>query len=410
MVATRLDLFGASLGAAVAAAWTAQHPARVARLVLYGGWVRGADIAAAQVREHVLGLITEHWGLGSDVLADIFTPDADAATMPAFVRYQRGPRRQSARAMLALAYDVDITDLLANVQVPTLVFHRDHDRAAPLEQGRALGAGIPGARLEVLTGRDHLPYIGDGHAVAQAIRSFLGLSPLRSVPGASVTTRQYEVAQLVAQGLTNRTSPVASGSASGLRSRRGALPQLRCAATRADQGVRVRDQTTGPRRESLAAEPEREGLAELVEPPDHRVVGDALLARLDDDGLALELQDPELDQDGPSGVDVGVASQAQNRRPRRCPPGCTASPGTAGQLTSVRPDLQVARVTAEGRERARPVHHRELRKGGEQTRHLVHRWRRSRRSSVPVQVARLRARELVQLVHGQDHGALGVRP
>ena len=177
----------------------------VARLVLYGGWVRGADIASAQVREHVLGLIAEHWGLGSDVLADIFAPDADAATRAAFVRYQRAAATpQLARAMLAVAYDVDITDVIANVQAPTLVVHRDHDRAAPLTQGRALGAGIPGARLEVLTGRDHLPYIGDGHAIAHAIRSFLGLAPLRSVPGASVTTRQYEVAQLVAQGLTNK--------------------------------------------------------------------------------------------------------------------------------------------------------------------------------------------------------------
>ncbi len=160
--ASRFDLYGASLGAAVAAAWTAEHPARVARLVLYGGWVRGADIAARPVREHVLGLVAEHWGLGSDVLADIFAPDADAATRTAFARYQReAATPQIARAMLALAYDIDITDLLANVQAPTLVLHRDHDRAAPLEQGRALAAGIPGARLDVLAGRNHLPYIGD---------------------------------------------------------------------------------------------------------------------------------------------------------------------------------------------------------------------------------------------------------
>jgi len=203
--ASRFDLYGASLGAAVAAAWTAEHPARVARLVLYGGWVRGADIAEMAVREHVLGLVAEHWGLGSDVLADIFAPDADAATRTAFVRYQReAATPQTARAMLALAYDIDITDLLAHVQAPTFVLHRDHDRAAPLEQGRALAAGIPGARLEVLPGRNHLPYIGDSDAIAQAVRRFLGLSPLRSVPGASVTRRQYEVAQLVAQGLTNR--------------------------------------------------------------------------------------------------------------------------------------------------------------------------------------------------------------
>jgi pimeloyl-ACP methyl ester carboxylesterase/DNA-binding CsgD family transcriptional regulator len=203
--ATRFDLFGASLGAVVAAAWSALHPTSVARLVLYGGWVRGADVASEDVRDHVLGLIAEHWGLGSDVLADIFAPDADAATRTAFVRYQReAATPQVARSMLALAYEIDITDLLANIQAPTLVVHRDHDRAAPLEQARALAAGIPDARLEVLTGRDHLPYIGDRQAVASAVRSFLGLAPLRSVPGEAVTARQYEVAQLVAQGLTNR--------------------------------------------------------------------------------------------------------------------------------------------------------------------------------------------------------------
>lgn len=203
--ASRFELFGASLGAAAAAAWAAGHPDRVERLVLYGGWVRGADIATVQVREHVLGLIAEHWGLGSDVLADIFAPDADAATRSAFVRYQReAATPETARAMLALAYDLDITELLADIQAPTLVLHRDHDRAAPLEQARSLAAGIPNAQLEVLTGRNHLPYIGDADAIVHAVRRFLGLPPLRSVPGASVTRRQYEVAQLVAQGLTNR--------------------------------------------------------------------------------------------------------------------------------------------------------------------------------------------------------------
>ena len=83
------DLFGTSQGAAVAASWAAAHPETVRRLVLYGGWVRGREIAAPAVAEHVLGLVARHWGLGSDVLADIFAPDTDAATRTAFARYQR---------------------------------------------------------------------------------------------------------------------------------------------------------------------------------------------------------------------------------------------------------------------------------------------------------------------------------
>jgi DNA-binding CsgD family transcriptional regulator len=174
-------------------------------LVLYGGWVRGSDVATASIREHVLGLIGEHWGLGSDVLTDIFAPGADPETRTAFTRYQRETASaQTARGMLAAAYQLDITDDLPRIMAPTLVVHRDRDRAAPLEQGRALAAGIPGARLEIQTGRDHLPYICDAVALATSIRRFSGLRSPRSGPAAALTARQQQVARLVAQGLTNR--------------------------------------------------------------------------------------------------------------------------------------------------------------------------------------------------------------
>jgi pimeloyl-ACP methyl ester carboxylesterase len=83
------DLMGTSMGAPVAVAWAAAHPETVRRLVLYGGWARGAELSPAPVRDHVLGLIESHWGLGSDVLTDIFAPDADAATRAELARYQR---------------------------------------------------------------------------------------------------------------------------------------------------------------------------------------------------------------------------------------------------------------------------------------------------------------------------------
>jgi pimeloyl-ACP methyl ester carboxylesterase/DNA-binding CsgD family transcriptional regulator len=203
--AERFDLLGVSLGAAVAASWAADHPSSIERLMLYGGWVRGNEIAEVQVREHVLGLVAEHWGLGSGVLADIFAPDADVATRAAFVRYQRETATpEVARGMLALAYDVDVTTALGRIQAPTLVLHRDRDRAAPVGQGRALAAGIPGARFALLSGRSHLPFIGDVDALAGEIRRFLGLSALRRRAVPTLTARQREVAALIADGLTNR--------------------------------------------------------------------------------------------------------------------------------------------------------------------------------------------------------------
>lgn len=52
--------------------------------------------------------------------------------------------------------DLDITDLLAAVQTPTLVMHARGDLMVPIEAGRQLAAGIPGARFVALQGQNHL--------------------------------------------------------------------------------------------------------------------------------------------------------------------------------------------------------------------------------------------------------------
>ncbi|HEV7713398.1 MAG TPA: alpha/beta fold hydrolase [Asanoa sp.] len=198
------DLMGTSMGAPVAVAWAAAHPDTVRRLVLYGGWVRGDELSSPGVRENVLGLIQSHWGLGSDVLTDIFAPDADRSTRAELARYQRAcSTAATARELLALSYELDVSDLLGQVRAPTLVVHRTGDRAAPVAQARALAAGISGAQLALLPGRSHLPYAGERDELVRAVRRFLGL-PLARRRADGLTARQREVAELVSQGCTNR--------------------------------------------------------------------------------------------------------------------------------------------------------------------------------------------------------------
>lgn len=217
---------GVSLGALVAATWAASHAERVVRLVLYGGWARGRELADDAVREDVVRLVRSHWGLGSDLLTDIFAPDATASTRAAFARYQRGSSSpEQAAAMLALAYDCDITGVLHDIAAPTLVLHREHDRAAPLAQGRELATRIPGARLEILTGRSHLPHIGDADSVTNSVRRFLGLPARRTAEGSPLTRRQQEVAALVAEGCTNRE--IASRLGINERSAEGHVERIR---------------------------------------------------------------------------------------------------------------------------------------------------------------------------------------
>jgi pimeloyl-ACP methyl ester carboxylesterase len=201
----RCDVMGSSLGVPVAIEWAARNPEAVDRLVLYGGWARGADIAPAAVREHVVGLVRSHWGLGADVLTDIFAPEASTGTRSALAAYQRqASSAATAAELLSLCYRIDVADSLRKVRARTLVVHREHDRAAPVDQARLVATGIPAAQLRLLPGRSHLPYIGDVNVLIALIRDFLGLPGLRRSRAPHLTTRQGEVAALITQGLTNR--------------------------------------------------------------------------------------------------------------------------------------------------------------------------------------------------------------
>jgi class 3 adenylate cyclase len=56
--------------------------------------------------------------------------------------------------------------------VPTLVLHRSEE-FVPVECARYMAEHIPGARLVVLPGMDHIPFYGDGDGYAEEIEEFL---------------------------------------------------------------------------------------------------------------------------------------------------------------------------------------------------------------------------------------------
>jgi pimeloyl-ACP methyl ester carboxylesterase len=52
--------------------------------------------------------------------------------------------------------EVDVSSLLSQVRVPTLVMHSRNDARLPLEAGRRMAAAIPGARFVPLERQNHL--------------------------------------------------------------------------------------------------------------------------------------------------------------------------------------------------------------------------------------------------------------
>jgi pimeloyl-ACP methyl ester carboxylesterase/DNA-binding CsgD family transcriptional regulator len=203
----RFALFGSCEGGQVAAAYAVRHPDVLSSLIVYGSCARGADLAPDEIKRSVLSLVRAHWGLASRVLADIWLPDASPELTATFARLQRGAAAADmAASLLDMFYRFDVADLLPMIRVPTLVAHRRGSRAVRFELGRELAALIPGAQLAALDGRMQPIYAEGADDAASTLLSFLRDQSGTNGPkvgGGPLTARELQVADLIADGLTN---------------------------------------------------------------------------------------------------------------------------------------------------------------------------------------------------------------
>ena len=69
----------------------------------------------------------------------------------------------------------DSTALLGELDgIPTLVIVGEDDSITPPAVAREMAAGIPGARLEVISGAAHLPPLEQPRTTARLIAEFVG--------------------------------------------------------------------------------------------------------------------------------------------------------------------------------------------------------------------------------------------
>jgi class 3 adenylate cyclase len=170
-------LFGADDGAQVCARFAAAHPKRVRGLILYGMAPNGEE-AFGDLLVDDLDLILAAWGTHDSGLGDAreMMPSLveDEAAVAWNAKLQRcavspGGIEPIARTLLAM----DVRDILPAVSVPTLVLHRGDDAVVPSAAAESAASAIPGARLIVLPGRDHVPFSGPWEAVTDAVSGFL---------------------------------------------------------------------------------------------------------------------------------------------------------------------------------------------------------------------------------------------
>jgi class 3 adenylate cyclase/pimeloyl-ACP methyl ester carboxylesterase len=187
----RFALLGISQGCSVSVAYAVRHPERVSHLVLFGGYAvgwkkRARTPAEKEAGEAMLTLMRLGWGQENPAFRQLFTsqfiPGGTKEQADWFNELQRisTSSADAARNLLANG-ETDVSALLPQVRVPTLVMHSRHDARVPFELGRRLAAGIPGARFVPLESQNHL-ILENEPAFAQfleELRSFINAEVVR---------------------------------------------------------------------------------------------------------------------------------------------------------------------------------------------------------------------------------------
>jgi pimeloyl-ACP methyl ester carboxylesterase/DNA-binding CsgD family transcriptional regulator len=208
-------LLGISQGAATCISYAIRYPERVSRMVLYGGYARGAlrreTPMTQRAYQAMIELARAAWGMDNPSFRQVFTsrfiPDGTHEQLQWFndlcLKTTTG---DNAAILFEARANVEISSSLDQVNTPTLVLHARGDEVVSVDEGRFLASRIRGAEFVELDSRNHvlLEHEPAWQRFREAVLAFLcqeGAGIDR--PFASLSTRERQVLALMADGLSN---------------------------------------------------------------------------------------------------------------------------------------------------------------------------------------------------------------
>jgi len=186
-----LHVLGSSLGGAMALALAQRHPARVKSLIVVGGF---SEIDRATELNFRLRLrLIQKLGM-SDEVADymglwtltrkFINSDAGLAVMRANQASIRTNSTESysafvdallrwGRCQSGQEHEPKFTTLLGAITAPTLVVTSDNDHLIPRELSELIAVRVLGAKLRVMPGAGHIPFMEQPEEVARIVLEFV---------------------------------------------------------------------------------------------------------------------------------------------------------------------------------------------------------------------------------------------
>ncbi len=165
-------LLGCGLGGWMAAEFAVRYPERLGRLVLVDAY--GLRVAGE--------LAADEFALTPPVLRPLLfaSPDGDLATEmlpdsepPERIEAALHARVAAARLAWQFPYDRKLRARLGRATLPALVVWGEQDRLVSVAHAHAFTESLPDARLVVVPGAGHLPYLEQPAAFIDALATFL---------------------------------------------------------------------------------------------------------------------------------------------------------------------------------------------------------------------------------------------
>jgi pimeloyl-ACP methyl ester carboxylesterase/DNA-binding CsgD family transcriptional regulator len=213
------DMLAVCWGSPIAIEYTARHPDRVRRLVIYGGYaegrLRGARAMDAKDAQLLIDMTRLGWGQQNHAFCRVwgtfFQPGGTLAHYRSWSEQQAlSTLPETAAQLLQIGWETDVRESARKVKCPTLALHVDRDTVVPIETGRELAALIPDCRFAQFDGENHMPLVTEPAwtNIVTAIGEFLAPAEAPTSEGAALsfgelTARERDVLDAIAQGLDN---------------------------------------------------------------------------------------------------------------------------------------------------------------------------------------------------------------
>lgn len=171
-------LLGHSWGSTVALELYRKRPQLVASLILaggYAGWAGSLDPDEV-ARRLAFGLEVANrlpGGFDPPSMRGLFSEAMPVDRREELMSIMSEIRPAGTRTMAHALAEADLRDMLATVEVPTLLLYGDADERSPLPVAEALHAAIPTSRLVVLPGLGHEAYLESSSTFDAEVRTFL---------------------------------------------------------------------------------------------------------------------------------------------------------------------------------------------------------------------------------------------